>query len=165
MRIKILLTILLLSLAIGGGAAYARSQEAPQDLLPLTDLPPYILLVGQSALPDVEFQGFTWGLTDNLKPAYELTGVAGEQTVNIHIFLDGTIEEVKRELTLSDVPTAVIGLLDKYVPNLEVTHVNEATLANRVHRYEFQGNAGNIDLDIQILDTANSIRIVELGKR
>jgi len=109
----------------------------------LDKLPPYILLVARRTVPGAEFSGFQWDLSDNLRPFYEL------------------LNRINRTITMSDVPVDVIGMLDKYVRDFEVDNVNEATLASGVHRFEFSGTSGNVNLAVEISDSANQIRIVE----
>ncbi|MEM7125879.1 MAG: hypothetical protein AAF702_06110 [Chloroflexota bacterium] len=128
----------------------------------LDQLPPYILLVAQRTVPSAQFSGFQWDLSDNLSPLYELQGIQDNKQLEIGIFLDGSINRINRTITMSDVPVDVIGMLDKYVRDFEVSSVNEATLASGVHRFEFAGRSGAIDLAVEISDSANQIRIVEL---
>lgn len=131
------------------------------NLLPLNDLPPYILLVGQHAAPGAKFTGFRWALDDAGKPVYKLEGTDKEQKVQMSIFLDGTIAKIIRNITMSDVPTDVTGLLDKYVPDAKVTNVNLAEGGNSLKRYEFQGTLNGIALSIEIASSANEIKITE----
>lgn len=131
-------------------------------LQPLEQLPPYILLVAQRTVPGALFSGFRWELSDNLRPLYELQGVQDNKQLEIGIFLDGSIDRINRTITMSDVPVDVIGMLDKYVRDFEVSSVTEATLASGVHRFEFAGRSGGINLAVEIADSANQIRIVEL---
>jgi|GEM_PF-3659373 len=128
----------------------------------LDTLPPYILLVAQRTAPGATFSGYQWDLSDNLRPLYELQGVQDNKQLEIGVFLDGSINRINRTITMSDVPVDVIGMLDKYVRDFEVDSVNEATLASGVHRFEFAGTSGNINLAVEISDSANQIRIVEL---
>jgi hypothetical protein len=128
----------------------------------LDKLPPYILLVAQRTAPDAQYSGFRWELSDNLRPLYELQGVQENKQLEIGIFLDGSIDRINRTITMSDVPVDVIGMLDKYVRDFEVSSVTEATLASGVHRFEFAGRSGGINLVVEIADSASQIRIVEL---
>lgn len=134
-------------------------------LLSLAELPPYILLVGQRGAPDAKFIGFRWGLDDNGKPVYKLEGTDKDQKIQMSIFLDGTIAIIIRNITMSDVPTDVTGLLDKYVPDAKVTNVNLAEGGNGLKRYEFQGSLNGIDLNIEIAANANQISIIESKRR
>ena len=127
----------------------------------LDKLPPYILLVARRTVPGAEFSGFQWDLSDNLRPFYELQGMQDNKQLEIGVFLDGSINRINRTITMSDVPVDVIGMLDKYVRDFEVDNVNEATLASGVHRFEFSGTSGNVNLAVEISDSANQIRIVE----
>jgi hypothetical protein len=128
----------------------------------LEKLPPYILLVAQRTAPGAQFSGFQWDLSDNLRPLYELQGMQDNKQLEIGIFMDGSINRINRTITMSDVPVEVIGMLDKYVRDFEVSSVTEATLASGVHRFEFAGRSGGITLAVEIADSANQIRIVEL---
>jgi hypothetical protein len=132
------------------------------ELQSLDQLPPYILLVAQRTVPGAQFSGFHWNLSDNLRPFYELQAVQDNKQLEIGIFLDGSIDRINRTITMSDVPVDVIGMLDKYVRDFEVSSVTEATLASGVHRFEFAGRSGGINLAVEIADSANQIRIVEL---
>ncbi|MEZ4734825.1 MAG: hypothetical protein R3E79_47640 [Caldilineaceae bacterium] len=129
---------------------------------PLEKLPPYILLVAQRTVPGAQFSGFQWELSDNLRPLYELQGIQDNKQLEIGIFMDGSINRINRTITMSDVPVDVIGMLDKYVRDFEVSSVTEATLASGVHRFEFAGRSSGINLAVEIADSANQIRIVEL---
>ena len=129
---------------------------------PLDRLPPYILLVAQRTAPGAQFSGFQWDLSDNLRPLYELQGIQDNKQLEIGIFLDGSINRINRTITMSDVPVNVIGMLDKYVRDFEVSSVTEATLASGVRRFEFAGRSGGITLAVEIADSAAQIRIVEL---
>ncbi|MFN8495306.1 MAG: hypothetical protein U0350_47350 [Caldilineaceae bacterium] len=135
------------------------------ELLPLSDLPPYILLVGQRAAPGAKFTGFRWALDDAGKPVYKLEGTDKEQKLQMSIFLDGTIAKIIRNITMSDVPTDVTGLLDKYVPDAKVTNVNLAEGGNSLKRYEFQGMLNGIVLNIEIASSANEIKITESARQ
>lgn len=128
----------------------------------LEKLPPYILLVAQRTVPGAQFNGFQWDLSDSLRPLYELQGVQDTKQLEVGIFMDGSINRINRTITMSDVPVDVIGMLDKYVGDFEVSTVTEATLASGVHRFEFGGRSGGVTLAIEIADSANQIRIVEL---
>lgn len=139
---------------------------APADnLLPLSNLPPYILLVGQRGAPDAKFIGFRWALDDTGKPVYKLEGTDKEQKLQMSVFLDGTIAIIIRNITMSDVPTDVTGLLDKYVPDAKVTSVNLAEGGNSLKRYEFQGTLNGVTLNIEITASANEIKITEEQRR
>jgi hypothetical protein len=140
-------------------AALQADFNEPQ---PLDKLPPYILLVAQRTVPGAQYSGFRWELSDNLRPLYELQGVQENKQLEIGIFLDGSIDRINRTITMSDVPVDVIGMLDKYVRDFEVSSVTEATLASGVHRFEFAGRSGGINLVVEIADSASQIRIVEL---
>ena len=140
-------------------AALLADLNEPQ---PLDKLPPYILLVAQRTVPGAQYSGFRWELSDNLRPLYELQGVQENKQLEIGIFLDGSIDRINRTITMSDVPVDVIGMLDKYVRDFEVSSVTEATLASGVHRFEFAGRSGGINLVVEIADSASQIRIVEL---
>lgn len=129
---------------------------------PLDKLPPYILLVAQRTAPGAQFSGFQWDLSDSLRPLYELQGVQDNKQLAIGIFLDGSIDRINRTITMSDVPVDVVGMLDKYVRDFEVNSVTEATLASGVHRFEFTGRSGGLDLAVEVDDSASQIRIVEL---
>ncbi len=128
----------------------------------LEELPPYILLVAQRTVPGAQFSGFQWDLSDDLRPLYEIQGMQENKQLEIGIFLDGSINRINRTITMSDVPVDVIGMLDKYVRDFEVSNVTEATLASGVHRFEFAGRSGGINLAVEIADSASQIRIVEL---
>ncbi|MEM7539140.1 MAG: hypothetical protein AAF639_43680, partial [Chloroflexota bacterium] len=128
----------------------------------LDKLPPYILLVAQRTVPDAEFRGFQWDLSDTLQPLYTLQGIQDDIQLEIDIFLDGSINSINRTITMSDVPIDVIGVLDKYVRDFEIDTVTEATLASGTRRFEFAGQSGNIELSVEIPDSATQIRIVEL---
>lgn len=144
-------------------AAQAEALRADlNELQSLEQLPPYILLVAQRTVPGAQFSGFRWDLSDNLRPLYELQGAQDNKQLEIGIFLDGSIDRINRTITMSDVPVDVIGMLDKYVRDFEVSSVTEATLASGVHRFEFAGRSGGITLAVEIADSANQIRIVEL---
>lgn len=177
-----LIFISLLAMAFGMTASMVRAQDsdqpAPTEEAPvvpaeallaelnamqsLEKLPPYILLVAQRTVPGAQFSGFQWDLSDDLRPLYELQGIQGNKQLEMGIFLDGSINRINRTITMSDVPVDVIGMLDKYVGDFEVSSVTEATLASGVHRFEFAGRSGGINLAVEIADSANQIRIVEL---
>ncbi|MCB0083223.1 MAG: hypothetical protein KDE47_19915 [Caldilineaceae bacterium] len=182
MKRTTVLLVLLMLIVIGVAASTARAQDAPQptatpedpaaqaaalleeinSVQPLDKLPPYILLVAQRTVPGAQFSGFQWDLSDNLRPLYELQGLQDNKQLEIGIFMDGSINRINRTITMSDVPVDVIGMLDKYVRDFEVSNVTEATLASGVHRFEFAGRSGGITLAVEIADSANQIRIVEL---
>lgn len=130
---------------------------------PLDQLPPYILLVAQRTVPNAQFSGYQWDLSDSLRPLYELQGIQDNKQLEVGIFLDGSVNRINRTITMSDVPVDVVGMLDKYVGDFEVTSVTEATLASGVHRFEFAGRSGGISLAVEIADSAKQIRIVELN--
>lgn len=173
--------MLLITVAVTASAVYAQNEDEPatneadpaaqaaevlaqlSSVQTLDKLPPYILLVAQRAVPSAQFSGFQWEMSDSLKPIYELQGIQDNKQLEIGIFLDGTIDRINRTITMSDVPVDVVGMLDKYVGDFEVTNVTEATLANGVHRFEFAGRSGGINLAVEIADSAKQIRIVELN--
>ncbi|MEZ4868140.1 MAG: hypothetical protein R3C14_42830 [Caldilineaceae bacterium] len=175
------LFILLLLLAVGVTVTVVQAQSGDQptptptdpaaqaaalleeinSVQPLEKLPPYILLVAQRTVPGAQFSGFQWDLSDNLRPLYELQGTQDNKQLEIGIFMDGSINRINRTITMSDVPVDVIGMLDKYVRDFEVSSVTEATLASGVHRFEFAGRSGGVTLAVEIADSANQIRIVE----
>ncbi|MCB0064920.1 MAG: hypothetical protein KDE19_22505 [Caldilineaceae bacterium] len=182
MRRVTVLAVLLIVVVIGVAASNARAQDDPAPTATAVDpaaqaaalleeinsvqsletLPPYILLVAQRTVPGAQFSGFQWDLSDNLRPLYELQGMQDNKQLEIGIFMDGSINRINRTITMSDVPVDVIGMLDKYVRDFEVSNVTEATLASGVHRFEFAGRSGGINLAVEIADSASQIRIVEL---
>lgn len=147
-------------------AATAQPTMAlPADLTavqPLTNLPPYILLVAQRTMPGAQFSGFRWALSDTLRPLYEVEGVQANQPVAITLFIDGTLDRIHRTIPVSAVPVDVIGMLDNYVRDFEISRATEALLANGGRRFEFAGRSGSVMLAVEITDSANQIHIMEL---
>jgi hypothetical protein len=158
MRWNIVLNVLVLLALFAVGVAQAQDDS----MLSLEDIPAYVQLVAERALPGAEFTGFTWDLNANRRPVYRVQGTVEDQAISIEIALDGAVEGIVKELTMSEVPTNVIGMLDKYVPSLEATEISEATLASGVHRYEFIGRSENVNLVVRILDSATEITIMEV---
>lgn len=179
------LFVILVVIAIGVTASVVRAQNTDQPTPAATEtdpaaqtaallaelnsvqtldkLPPYIMLVAQRTAPSAEFSGFEWNLSDDMRPLYELQGIEDNKQLEIGIFLDGSINRINRTITMSDVPVDVVGLLDKYVRDFEVSSVTEASLASGVYRvFEFAGHSGGINLAVEITDSATQIRIVEL---
>jgi hypothetical protein len=138
----------LLLLTSGTFSASAQNVD-----IQIKDVPAQLLLSASRVFPDAKWTIANWDLGDDGLPVIEIEGTLNGKKVEVDIHTDGRIEEVERDISESEVPSAVMAALKKYAPTFQIASVNKSETSGVIDRYEFRAPDGM------------SVKIGEFGQR
>src|SRR6478736_5556027 len=117
-------------LAVGGVAiAVSLAEDAEPKPLELNQVPKAVMSAVLKKYPDAKPQSAVQGEEDN-KPFIDVHILVKTQKLWVTCDPNGTIQIIDREITVKELPPAVIAALNKKYPQATVRLVNEITEAS-----------------------------------
>ena len=144
--------------AVFAVAAFATAAQA-QDEMSMDEAPAEARAAARAAAPGMSFDSVGLDL-DGGQATYEFAGKnADGMTVEVDVLADGQVLEIERQIDMSEVPSAVKTLLDRYAAGMQPEMIEESTHANFEIWYEFGGTLDGSEIDAEVSADGKRIMI------
>ena len=144
--------------AVLAAAAFGTAAQA-QDKMSMDEAPAEARAAARAAAPGMSFDSVGLDL-DGGQATYEFAGKnADGMMVEVDVLADGQVLEIERQIDMSEVPSAVKTLLDRYAAGMEPSMVEQSTHANLEVWYEFGGTLEGSEIDAEVSSDGKRILI------
>lgn len=150
----VLLGILSVSMAQQSGGEQAETDEST---ITMADVPTNVRMAAQAVATaeGYEIQDVTTEVERDGRLNYEFGGEGFE----IDITADGTLDEIERTANLGELPQEVQNTLQGLLQGFEPSTVETSTRPEGVVVYEFEGQLGDSEVDIELSADAQVMTI------
>ena len=129
----------------------------------LAQVPAHITEVARHFAPDAQWESAGTDYdTQLMEPEYEIKGKMKDgKAVEIDVSPDGRIHEVETAIATSEVPTAVMKIIETYLPGFEPSLVEMSARPDNVNFYEFEGKVNGREVDVEVNASGTEIIIAD----
>ena len=129
----------------------------------LAQVPAHITEVARHFAPDARWDSAGTDYdTQLMEPEYEIKGKLKDgKAVEIDVSPDGRIHQVETAIAASDVPAAVMRIIETYLPGFEPSLVEMSARPDNVNFYEFEGKVNGREVDVEVNASGTEIIIAD----
>ena len=129
----------------------------------LAQVPAHITEVARHFAPDAQWDSAGTDYdTQLMEPEYEIKGKLKDgKAVEIDVSPDGRIHQVETAIAASDVPAAVMRIIETYLPGFEPSLVEMSARPDNVNFYEFEGKVNGREVDVEVNASGTEIIIAD----
>ena len=129
----------------------------------LARVPAHITEVARHFAPDARWDSAGTDYdTQLMEPEYEIKGKLKDgKAVEIDVSPDGRIHQVETAIAASDVPAAVMRIIETYLPGFEPSLVEMSARPDNVNFYEFEGKVNGREVDVEVNASGTEIIIAD----